>query len=166
MIGRMRAGIAQLVGRADDVDRSPSVWFWHSMIEPLRAGRGSPRAYRLLGSPPFGPIALSGRPERPVEIPWRKVRHGHTPKFLPNRVAARQLFELGVADRQRLRIVGLAIAVNVQLGAAIDDIHDLDDQAAVGRNPGGSLAIVVAGRHGDANREIQEILDVARLPGG
>ena len=81
------------------------------------------------------------------------MRHRDAPELLADRVAARELLALGVADRQCARVVGLAVAVKVQRGAAIDDIDDLDDQAAVRRNPGGARAVVVAGRHRSSNRE-------------
>jgi hypothetical protein len=75
------------------------------------------------------------------------VRHRDTPEFLPNCVAAREQLALGVADRQRAEVVNLTVAVNIQLGPAIDYINDLDNQPAIGSHPGGPLAIIRASRH-------------------
>jgi hypothetical protein len=68
------------------------------------------------------------------------------------------LFEFGIVDFECLRIVGQAIAIQIQLGAPVRHAQNLDDPATIRRDPNGLFAIVIAGRNIDANREVQEVL--------
>ena len=68
----------------------------------------------------------------------------HPPQFLPGRIAAGQLFEFGVVDFERLRIVGEAIAVEILVGAPVRHAQNRDDPATIRRDPHGLFAFVPA----------------------
>src|SRR6266850_2479783 len=88
------------------------------------------------------------RPDAPVGVPWLvEVRDEHPPQGLARRVQGGELPPLVVADRERCqrgRTVGYPIAVGIQVGQAVSDTQDLENESALGRDPDPAGAAVAA----------------------
>ena len=103
------------------------------------------------------------RPIRPVAVPGREVGDGRAPQRVPDLIPRREQGPLLIGEAQLsegLSVIGEAVPVQVQLGQPVGLPDHGDDAPVIGGHPDPELTIVVAHRHGAADREAQVVVHV------
>src|SRR5207244_3367629 len=85
-------------------------------------------------------LSIAGRSERPIEIPWREVRHRNSPYSLTGGIERSQRLSLRCRHTKARTIIDDSVAVGVDGRHSGVDAHNLDDPPVRRGDPGGPIA--------------------------